>query len=103
MTSRDPHILDVNLMGRSYRVACAPEERGGLLGAVALVDDKMHEIAEQTKANGERLLVMAALNIAYELLQLKQASGPDLEQTRNRISTLRARIDEALAQQEQLF
>jgi cell division protein ZapA len=103
MTNRDPHVLDVNLMGRAYRIACAPEERGGLLGAVALVDDKMHEIAEQSRATGDRLLVLTALNVAYELLQLKQASGPELEQARHRVSTLRARIGEALEQQEALF
>ena len=95
--------LDVNLMGREYRVSCAPEERDALLAAVAYVDGKMRVLVEQTRASGERLLAMAALNIAHELLQLRQTSDSDLAQASHRMGALRARIDEALAQQEQLF
>lgn len=97
------NALDVSLMGREYRVACAPHERDALLGAVAYLDGKMRELADQTRASGERLVVMAALNIAHDLLQLQEASGPGLTDAMHKISTLRARIDEALAQQEQLF
>lgn len=97
------NALDVNLMGREFRVACAPEEREALVAAVALVDGKMRELAEKTRASGERLLAMAALNIAHEFLQLRQSSGPQVEQARDRMERLRLRIDEALAQQEQLF
>ena len=36
--SLEPNFLDVKIMGREYRVACAPEERDALLAAVDLVD-----------------------------------------------------------------
>ena len=47
--SLEPNFLDVKIMGREYRVACAPEERDALLAAVDLVDGKMREIAQRTK------------------------------------------------------
>lgn len=97
------NALDVNLMGREFRVACPPEEREALLAAVALVDGKMRELADKTRASGERLLAMAALNIAHEFLQLREASGPEAHRLKERIGHMRQRIDEALAQQEQLF
>ena len=65
----EAYYLDITLLGKEYRVACPPEEQPALLAAVAYVDEKMHDIAEKTKSNiSERIAVMAALNIAHELL-----------------------------------
>lgn len=97
------NALDITLMGREFRVACAAEERDALRAAVAYVDGKMHELAAQTRAGGERLVVMAALNIAHELLQLRHSGVIDERQVMHRISALRTRIDDGLAQQEHLF
>jgi cell division protein ZapA len=98
--STTSNVLDVTLMGREYRVTCAPDERDALRAAVAYVDGKMHELSGQTRATGERLVVMAALNIAHELLHLQQGDGAQFTQ---RISALTTRIDDVLAQQEPLF
>lgn len=97
------NALDINLMGREFRVACRPEERESLLAAVAHLDGRMRDISGKTRTSGERLLVMAALNIAHDLLQLQQTSGPGAEEARQRIAAIRARVDAALAPQEQLF
>jgi len=97
------NVLEVTLMGREFRVACAPDERESLLAAVAYVDGKMRELAAQTRVGGERLVVLAALNIAHGLLQLQQGGGTDEIQFKQRISALRTRIDDVLARQEPLF
>lgn len=97
------NALDVTLMGREYRVTCTPDERDALRAAVAYVDRKMRELSGQTRASGERLVVMAALNIADELLHLQQGKGGDGAQFKQRLSTLSTRIDDVLAQQEPLF
>lgn len=104
MTSRkDANTLDIVLMGREYRVACAPEEREALQSAVALVDEKMRDIGEKTKSTGERLAVMTALNLAHELLSIKLPGGFDMQEFRRRIGTMQSQLDEAMASQEQLF
>lgn len=95
------NAVDVTLMGREYRVACTPDERDALRSAVAYVDRKMRELSGQTRASGERLLVMAALNIADELLRVQQ--GGDGAPFKQRLSAMSTRIDHALAQQEALF
>jgi cell division protein ZapA len=97
------NTLDIVLMGREYRVACAPEEREALQRAVGYVDEKMRELAEKTKSSGDRLAVMTALNIAHELLSIKLPGGFDLQEFRRRIGAMQARLDEAMASQEQLF
>ena len=63
------NFIDVAILGREYRVACPPGEQEALLAAVAYVDRKMQDIAAKSKtAAAERVAVMAALNIAHELL-----------------------------------
>ena len=97
--------LDIKLNGREFRVACPPEERESLLAAAAFLDARMAEIARQTKSTGERLAVMTALNLAHELTSLKQpqTSLDDVPDFRRRILAMEARLDEALAHQEDLF
>lgn len=101
--------LDIKIQGRDYRVACAPEEAGSLQAAAELLDARMGEIATATKSTGERLAVMTALNLAHELDAARHgpaatAGKPiDAEETRRRIKTIEARLDEALAPQDQLF
>ena len=108
--------LDIKLQGRSYSVACTPEEREALLETVAFLDSKMTDIAGKTRSNGERLAVMTALNLAHELTALKKAPPSSTTQTaeapatafdtpelQRRIQAMEARLDEVLTLQENLF
>ena len=96
--------LDVNIMGRNYRVTCADEEREALLAAVAYVDKKMTEIKAASKvAATERIAVMAALNIANELLSSKLGGGFDIAELKRRMNLVQSKLDQALSQQESLF
>lgn len=96
--------IDVTLLGRSYRVACEEGEREALLQAVAYLDGKMNEIKAAGKVGGsERIAVMAALNIAHELLSTKLGGGFDIGRAKRRISAIEAQLDSALAKQEKLF
>jgi len=100
---KDQVEVDIVLMGRDFTVACAPAERDTMLDAVKVLEDKMREIAAKTRANGERLTVMPALNLALELVHTRRTSGVDLSGTKRRIQAMQAKVDDALAQQEQLF
>jgi cell division protein ZapA len=100
----DAKTIDVELLGRSYRVACTDGERESLMQAVAYLDGKMNEIKAAGKVTGnERIAVMAALNIAHELLSTKLGGGYDVGQVKRRIAALESKLDSALAQQENLF
>jgi len=98
------NTLDVSIMGRNYRVACADDEREALLAAVAYVDKKMTEIKAAGKiAGSERIAVMTALNIAHELLSVKIGSGFDMAELKRRINSVQSKLDQALSQQDSLF
>jgi len=104
MTDADENSIEVTLLGRDYRVTCTKDEREALLQAVAYLDGKMGEIKKTSKLGGtERIAVMAALSIAHELLSVKLGGGLDVGQVKRRISSIEAKLDNALAQQEKLF
>ena len=102
------NTLEVKLLGKAYRVACEPAEREALLAAVAFLDGRLKEINDKTRGSGERLAVMAALNLAHEFLAAKNtpaeiAAALESESIQRRINSIEAKLDESLAQSEQLF
>ena len=100
----EPKTVEVNLLGRSYRVACDDHEREALMQAVAYLDGKMNEIRKAGKVMGaERIAVMAALNVAHELLSVKLGGGFDVGLAKRRILDIESQLDEAIAKQEKLF
>ena len=102
--SEKAKALEANIMGRNYRVTCADDEREALLAAVAYVDKKMTEIKAASKVAGtERIAVMAALNIANELLSIKLGTGFDIAELKRRMNSVQSKLDQALSQQDSLF
>jgi len=95
--------LDVTIMGREFRVACAPEEQEKLLAAVEYLDNKMREIRDAGKVIGvERIAIMAALNITNEFLNTR-VGGFDVGDFKRRMNSLQKQIDEVMADQSDLF
>jgi cell division protein ZapA len=96
--------IEISILGRNYKIACEEGEREALMEAVAYLDAKMAEIKKAGKVSGtDRIAVMAALNIAHELLSLKLGNGFDIGQAKRRISSIEAKLDAAIAQQDKLF
>lgn len=65
--------VKVHILGKEYPVSCAADEQHELLIASRYLDEKMRQIRDGGRIIGtERIAVMAALNIAHELLQIRQ-------------------------------
>ena len=102
--SADSKGLQINIMGREFRVACPDNEQKGLLEAVDYLNKKMHEIRDNGKLVGlERIAIMAALNIAHELLATKVGGGFDIAELKRRMAHMETVLDQALADQNELF
>jgi cell division protein ZapA len=105
--------LDVTILGREYRLACAPDEKSDLMAAVTLVDKKMQRLKESRKMVGsDRIAVMTALQLAHEILAIKSNPNArqgstendiDTDEIRHRIESMNDMIDTVLAPQEKLF
>ena len=69
--------VDISILGRDYSLACSPSEKDALLAAVRHVDQRMLAIKGTGKvASNERIAVMAAIQIAGELLNMRAPDGP---------------------------
>src|SRR5690606_40434112 len=69
--------VDVSILGRDYSLACLPSEKEALLAAVRHVDQRMLGVKGSGKvSSNERIAVMAAIQIAGELLALRNPNGP---------------------------
>jgi len=102
--SKEARGLDVNIMGREFRVSCTEEERRELLKAVDHLNSKMREIRDTGKVVGvERIAIMAALNIAHEYLSARMDGGFDVREFKRRMSSMQATIDQAMNGQDDLF
>ena len=65
--------LSVTIAGRSYRMACADGEEDHLEGLAQMIDEKIVEMRETFGEIGDqRLIVMAALTVADELVEQKR-------------------------------
>ena len=76
--------VNVSVNGQSYRIACEDGQEDRLVDLAAMVDEKVLELVNQIgQVGSNRLLVMAALIIADELVDLKNEVGSLQEQKDN--------------------
>jgi len=101
--SQEPIPVTVRILDKEYRVACQPSEQEGLIESARLLDHRMREIRQTGRVIGtDRIAVMAALNIAHELIETRRGSAKTGEETERRLSNLQNRLAEELANQHQL-
>jgi cell division protein ZapA len=95
--------VSVRLLDREYQVACPVDERSDLLDSAEYLDGKMREIRDSGKVVGlERIAVIAALNIANELIKQRK-NGTVIEGDLGaRLRSLRERVESALEKGQQL-
>ncbi len=95
--------VTIHLLDKEYLVACPEEEHEALLTSARFLDKKMREIRSGGKVIGiDRIAVMAALNIAHELLQTQDHSDTPNEAANLRIKGIQHKIDEVLNGHHQL-
>lgn len=93
-----PNTVNVHILDKDYCISCPPEERANLESAARYLDGKMREIRSGGKVIGaERVAVMAALNIAHDLLHRQERHELQAGSTREQVRTLLERVDRALA------
>ena len=101
--SETPNPVSIVIMDKEYRIACKEEERHSLLASAHLLDERMREIRRAGRVIGaERIAVMAALNIAHELLLQRSARHQQSDAVTKRLHELEERIARALSTTNQL-
>ncbi|TKR30710.1 cell division protein ZapA [Luteimonas gilva] len=95
MSASEP--VNVRLLDREYTVGVEPDERDSLLAAAKLLDGKMREIRGGNRmAAVDRIAVLAALNLAHELQQLRSESDSRDRELSRTLTELQRKLDGAL-------
>ena len=101
--SQDRAQVSVRIMEKEYVVACPYEERSALLDAAEYLNSRMREIRDSGKVVGlDRVAVMVALNLAHELLQIRDREAKLENEVGGRVRALRERVESALEKGQQL-
>jgi cell division protein ZapA len=107
--------LDIEVLGKTYRIACTPDERESLSAAVEVLQHRLENLRGKARAANERLAIMVALEMAHEMVQRQRgeiAAGVPLagdesllapEELKGRIKSIEARMIAALEPNEKLF
>lgn len=95
--------VSVRILDRDYFIACPQEERSDLLDSAAFLNTRMKEIRDTGKVVGvDRIAVMAALNIANEMLRQREQDHGSHADFGVRVRALRERVETALQKGQQL-
>ncbi len=95
--------VSIRILDKEYQVACPMDERTDLLDSAEVLNAKMREIRDSGRIVGlDRIAVMAALNMANDLLHA-QARDRELEgDISHRLKQISDRVESALGHSQQL-
>ncbi len=92
--------VTVLILDKEYRISCKEDEREQLHTAVEFINGKMRELKNNANVIGtERIAVMAALNMANELLAYKRKNEDYTSSIDTMVRRLQTKIDDALIHQ----
>lgn len=95
--------VSVRILEKEYQVACLPAERSELLDSAEFLNGKMREIRDAGNIVGlDRIAVMAALNLAHELLKIRNQGETLGSGAGQKVRLMRERVEAALAKGQQL-
>jgi len=103
VSEKEPTAVTVRILDKEYFVGCPPDERQDLLDSAELLNKKMREVRDTGKIVGaDRIAVMAALNMANELLRLRRQDQELQGSVTGRVKQMRERVEGALQRTRQL-
>lgn len=95
MSSNEP--VSVHILDREYTVGVEPAERESLTAAARVLDGKMREIRGSNRmAAVDRIAVLAALNLAHELQQVRDEQLAQQQRFQSAMHELNRRLDLAI-------
>ena len=87
----------IEILGKYYPIRCPEEEVSILQQAASLLNENMTEIKESGKViNIERIAIIAALNIARQLLAMSDEKVQQASKINQRISQIQDKVDQAI-------
>lgn len=96
--SKANEAVSIHILDREYTVGVEPAERDSLLAAARLLEQRMRDVRGANRmAAIDRVAVLAALNLAHELQQLRDGNAQRDRDIARMLDTLQRTLD-ALAE-----
>ncbi|HXW60196.1 MAG TPA: cell division protein ZapA [Myxococcota bacterium] len=93
----------VNILGKTYPVRCRESEVAALHKAASYLHDEMLRVQSSGKViNLERIAIITALNLAYQLLEQDQQRSQLISNINQKINQLEDKMDTATVASRQL-
>ncbi|MFD2111532.1 cell division protein ZapA [Thiorhodococcus fuscus] len=93
----EPLQVSIKILEKEYRIACEYHEQDDLRASARLLDNRMREIRQSGRVIGtDRIAVIAALNIAHDLIQIQRSRPNYGEDTNRRLRQLQDQVNAAL-------
>jgi cell division protein ZapA len=95
--------VTVSILGKEYQVACPENEQAALISSAQMVHLNMDKIRNTGKIVGlDRIAVMAALNLAHELITIQNNQGAGIDEINKSILQMKDRVSIFLDETRQL-
>jgi len=89
--------VTVRILDKEYQFTCLESERYALLDSAKYLNDQMKQIRDRGKVTGtDRIAVMAALNMAHDLLELRREQEAQ-KANEQQLRTMNEKLDDFMA------
>lgn len=96
--NEEAQTITVELFNKSYNIRCAPSEVDALYASARELNDYFHKLAKNRNQHSrDQMVMLAALNFAGQMRELKAEKNPINTEGSDRIQALRDKIEEKLA------
>lgn len=93
----DLQTVSVSILDKEYQISCERDEVDDLVQSAKLLDARMREVKSGSSVLGlDRIAVMAALNIAHDLLEEGRKNADAITARTDEIKSLGGKLDLAL-------
>lgn len=91
----------IQILDKEYTVACAPEEKEGLLESARTLNARMREVRDSGKVMGaERMAVITALNVIHEFSRERLVTDRVISETDAAIRAMESKLAAALPRRQ---
>ena len=91
----------IQILDKEYTVACAPEEKEGLLESARTLNARMREVRDSGKVMGaERMAVITALNVIHEFRREQGVTDQVISETDAAIRALESKLAAVLPRRQ---
>lgn len=92
--------VTVTISGKEYQIACPKEEKQALIASANMLHNNMEEIRATGKVVGlDCIAVMAALNLAHDLINIQSVKGHGADKLDGKIDQMKQKVNAFLEEE----